>query len=325
MKRSILDLNSKQQKVYDKILSSIKAGRCYISLPAFSDLDEAFDIFKLVLGDYPEFFYYDNCRISTSGLQMHAKELYGVIEKFRKIEKFNLESNEIINSVISYKMSEAQKVLAIHNYLSKNVQYNSTIRFSKFSNELHTAYGAIVNKIAVCEGIACAFAHLLHLCGIGCSIVNGNTDKTGAEGHSWNIVNIDNNYFHVDVTWDIETNGGSDGICFDYFGLTDSDLSSRRWKKFYPACNFSNYNYFRLSNSVANNDIQLCEIANRQFQKNGRVYLKYTYLNKRLDDNQISDYVFDLLRKNKKLRKYLIGKFTCRVNDDQKIILIEGV
>lgn len=323
MSNSTLNLNIRQQNIYHRIELSLKAGRDCVSLPAFCDIQECFEIYKLLLGDYPELFYYDNCNISTSGSKMYLKTLYNSIEKFKKIEQFNSESKKIIDSVINNKMNDAQKVLVIHNYLAKNVKYNVMTMGTKFASELHTAYGAIVNKVAVCEGISYAFSHLLHLCGIKCSVVNGSTNKIGDENHCWNMVNIGNDYFHVDVTWDIESNDSINGICYDYFGLTDSDLINRKWRNYYPACNCNSYNYFILSKAVASNDTQLCEIAKRQLMKNKRVYLKYAYLDKKMTQEQVANYVFELLQKNRETCFHFFGRFTCRANLDQNIILIE--
>lgn len=323
MRNSVLVLNRKQQKLYDLFLSGLKNERYSISLPPFSDTNEAFDILKLVIGDYPEFFYYDNCNVSMLGNQMHIKKLYGKIEQIGKINRFNEESKRIALSIIKPEMNAAQKVLAVHNYLAKNVRYNSSLQFSNYSNELHTAYGAIVNKVAVCEGISCAFSHLLHLCGVNCSIINGKTDKYDNDGHSWNIVNIGKDFFHVDVTWDIESNGDSKGNCFDYFGLTDADLGNRIWKNYYPICDCNKYNYFVLSNSIAENDSQLCKIALKQLKSSNHIYLKYNYLNNK-DELQVSNYIFEQLQNNLEIRSYFFGRYYSRVNIDQKIVLIEA-
>ncbi len=323
MRKSVLALNFKQQKLYDLFLAGLQNEKHSISLPPFSDFSEALDILKLVIGDYPEFFYYDNCSVSMLGNQMHIKKLYGPIEQIGKIKRFKEESEKIVFSIIKPEMNPAQKVLAVHNYLAKNVRYNSSLRFSNFSNELHTAYGAIVNKVAVCEGISCAFSHLLHLCGVNCSVVNGKTDKYANDGHSWNIVNIGKDCFHVDVTWDIESNGDSKCNCYDYFGLTDEDLENRVWKNYYPICASKKYNYFFLSNSIAENDSQLCKIALKQLKRSNHIYLKYSYINCN-DELQVSNYIFEQLQKDLEIRPYFFGRYCSRVNIDQKIVLIEA-
>ncbi len=50
--------------------------------------------------------------------------------------------------------------------------------------KLHTAYGTIVEKNAVCEGISAAYCYLLKLVGISATIVNGSTTSNIIENHS---------------------------------------------------------------------------------------------------------------------------------------------
>lgn len=61
--------------------------------------------------------------------------------------------------------------------------------------------------MAVCEGYALAFEHLMHQAGIPCSYVSGDArheglNETDDRGHAWNVVKIDNRWYEVDTTWD---------------------------------------------------------------------------------------------------------------------------
>ena len=60
-----------------------------------------------------------------------------------------------------------------------------------------TAYGALVEHFAVGEGFAMAYKALCDEFGIGCRVVIGR--KNGV-AHAWNIVRLDGEYFHVDVS-----------------------------------------------------------------------------------------------------------------------------
>ncbi|MDR3000093.1 MAG: hypothetical protein LBU89_02415 [Fibromonadaceae bacterium] len=65
-----------------------------------------------------------------------------------------------------------------------------------------------------------------------------------AELHAWNIVNLDGICAHVDVTWNSTTRGKSD-TCYDYFNLTDNDISKdHTWNRsLFPACTSDKNNY----------------------------------------------------------------------------------
>ena len=55
--------------------------------------------------------------------------------------------------------------------------------------------------------------------GIPCGLVYG---SSRGEGHMWNLINLDDGWYHLDVTWDDdETNGV---ISHRYFNVTKSDI-----------------------------------------------------------------------------------------------------
>lgn len=60
------------------------------------------------------------------------------------------------------------------------------------------AYGALVQRRAVCKGIAKAYQLLLNLGNIPCILVEGSLD--GVMKHVWNLVFWEDSWLHVDVT-----------------------------------------------------------------------------------------------------------------------------
>lgn len=62
-----------------------------------------------------------------------------------------------------------------------------------------------------------------------CWVADGEADGAYGWGdHAWNIVNIDGNYYHVDVTWDDPDE--SDNINYDYFLISDEQMSTdHKW------------------------------------------------------------------------------------------------
>jgi hypothetical protein len=95
----------------------------------------------------------------------------------------------------------------------------------------HTAYGALANGEAVCEGYACAAKLLLNELGILCDIQFGVCTNGG--GHAWNLVELDGQWYQMDVTWN---DGSADRS--DYLLVTDDYMrKSRTWDESdYPAC-----------------------------------------------------------------------------------------
>ena len=107
----------------------------------------------------------------------------------------------------------------IHDYLIDNCQYdmnavdangNSVQGYSK-EKEVHSSYGAIVDRSAVCGGYAEAYQLLLNRLGVDCVTVYGKGNslddeelriRTGGINHAWNAVKNGSTWLMTDVTWD---------------------------------------------------------------------------------------------------------------------------
>lgn len=139
---------------------------------------------------------------------------------------------KIVNDIITDSMSDYQCVLAIHDYLVKNVDYGFVGINDALGTDLaHKAEGALCYDTAVCQGYAEAFELLCSQVGIQAYMMYGTagTAATGYESHAWNIVKINGEWYHIDCTWDDPTvNGGivTDGsnIIYQYFLLTDAEM-----------------------------------------------------------------------------------------------------
>ena len=102
--------------------------------------------------------------------------------------------NSILNILHTAGMSDEQKISAVYQYLCDNVNYREggdTINF--------TAYGALVNGLASCQGISVALYRMCLELGVDARVV------TSMEmGHAWNIVRADGrHYYALDATWDV--------------------------------------------------------------------------------------------------------------------------
>ncbi|MEA3424237.1 MAG: S-layer homology domain-containing protein [Bacillota bacterium] len=134
--------------------------------------------------------------------------------------EFEEEIESILNSTISAGMSKNEKIKSIYDYLILNVSYDyEGYDSDDISNESHSAYGALVNGVAVCDGYSDAVNVLLNRLGIESDIVIGEADE---EGHAWNHVEFEEGYYYIDVTWDDGDNGE---LRYDYFKKTLSKMN----------------------------------------------------------------------------------------------------
>ena len=99
---------------------------------------------------------------------------------------------QVIDEEIKDDMNDAEKILAIHNWLCLNCEYD----FS-FDNSSFYAYGAILNGKAVCNGYAMAFKLFMDKLGIECKHVS-----SVQLDHAWNQVKIEDEWYWLDCTWD---------------------------------------------------------------------------------------------------------------------------
>ena len=133
-------------------------------------------------------------------------------------------------------MSDFDKELFVHDYLCQNCRYAK----DDDRDIVHTAYGAIVLKNAVCDGIAKAVKLLLNMLDVPCIVVTG---KFKGNGHAWNIVKINGRAYQLDVTMD---NQSWDSNCYDCFNLRDVEMAGYQADQagMLPACIDTRDNYF---------------------------------------------------------------------------------
>jgi len=97
--------------------------------------------------------------------------------------------------------SDYYKINTIYNYITENVVYDYAHLESEDYFLHYTAYAALINKTAVCQGYSVLFYRLVKECGIDARVISGKSAQTN-ENHGWNIVKIDDYYYYVDSTWD---------------------------------------------------------------------------------------------------------------------------
>lgn len=97
--------------------------------------------------------------------------------------------------------SNYEKVVAIYNYICDHVAYDYEHDADDSYGLKRTAYGAIFNGKANCQGYAVLFYRMAVAEGIDCRIIGGYGKN---RSHGWNIVKLDNYYYYVDATWDAE-------------------------------------------------------------------------------------------------------------------------
>lgn len=122
------------------------------------------------------------------------------------------------NVVVTPDMSDLERARAYYDWLIENCEYDhSVVESNNRYHVSHTAYGAFVNKKAVCDGYTSAFNLLLSLDNIKNGVV-----RSDDPAHVWSEFIVDGVTYHADVTW-----GDTSGDVDKYFAMKPSVALAR--------------------------------------------------------------------------------------------------
>ena len=141
----------------------------------------------------PKYFYYKSCSYTYSPSNNQAKVVTlrysGSAAAIRpQIAAYEQAVQNILGNVQS-SWSSFEKAMYVNDYLALNCRYDST--YSKYS-----AYNALVEGTAVCQGYGLAYQELMGRLNIPCQLVSSDPLN-----HAWNLIQINGSWYHVDVTW----------------------------------------------------------------------------------------------------------------------------
>ena len=106
--------------------------------------------------------------------------------------------NEVIASLDLAYADAYTKLKAIYDYICANVTYDYENLNDTNYKLKHSAYAALIDGTAVCQGYALLMYRMALDLGIDCRLIAGD----GGGPHGWNIAEIDGLYYNLDSTWD---------------------------------------------------------------------------------------------------------------------------
>ena len=125
---------------------------------------------------------------------------YGVsyLSSLEQEEKVDEEVSNLLKSLDLSNKTDYQKVKAIYDYICSNVTYDHDNLNDESYSLKYTAYAALINKTALCQGYASLFYRLALDAGVDTRVISG---EAGGP-HAWNIVKLNGKYYNLDSTWD---------------------------------------------------------------------------------------------------------------------------
>lgn len=246
-------LDDNKKAAYDTIVDAIKSHSSRFNLPdnAIINGEEYVELYQMIY-DY-EYSIFDldvNIRYTSSATKGNVvaaepSYLYTAEQVEDMQKKIDAAADEIIAG-IQDGMSEYEVVKYFYDKLASEVEYNEK------AENLRDIYGAFVDKSTVCGGYAKAFSYLCSKIGIESMTVLGDFNETP---HMWNMVKINGEWYHIDVTSGNAMNTEFPYIRYDYFCVTDEVMMKYHTvyeQPFeYPKATSEKYNYYIYNGLVA--------------------------------------------------------------------------
>ena len=149
-------------------------------------------------------------------------------------------------------MSDFEKELLIIQWLVENCTYEAAEGWSNA-----TAYSCIVSGEAQCAGYADAFLQTAKACGLEARYIHNSE-------HAWNLVKLDGDWYHVDVTWEDpigDNDYGMGNLRNLYINLTDSEIREVRshttWSPDSTKAKGTKYNAFVVREYMENGTLNM--------------------------------------------------------------------
>ncbi len=201
-----------------------------VTLPyALDDNEQSQILYNAVFYDNPHFFYMNNL-YGLEGYEKDGEPYYNTIlltysmNADERLTAFDT-LDKVVNTIVKgapKTTDEYETELYLHKELTKRCVYDDAAAKGEYTDNpsAYSAYGALVNGKAVCEGYSRAMQLLLKKCGIASTPVLGSSIETG-EQHMWNMVTINGKDYHLDVTW----NDSGEEPRHNYFNVTTAQIA----------------------------------------------------------------------------------------------------
>ena len=256
-------LSEDQKRIYDSIANGVKnfqsefVVRDYVADDKDKFASEVSIAIEAFINDHPEVFYleseYSSYILSSFDGNIGYIRLNYTEDSIesvnQKIELMSQKIDEYLEGLDG--LNEYEKELEIHDRLSYSVEYS---HLEELPREYHTAEGSLLEGVGVCDSFAKALQLIYSRAGIDSIIVLGSLD---GNPHAWNMVKINNEWYHVDLTSSHSIYEETGIVNHAYFNLdTESEkrFASLDSEELIPEAYQNTYNYYNYNELVISND-----------------------------------------------------------------------
>ena len=229
--------------------------------------------------DNPHICYISPVRVELLDGIFHTEICFNYLWNAKECRDRQLQFEKKVESVVRKlelnTMEEEDKELYIHDYITDTVQYD----YGKNGELSHSAYGALMNGTAVCQGISALFKVLADKCKLNCILIEGvmrdNNSTIHTENHQWNIIEVNGRYAHLDVTND---RNKLQGIrLYGKYNFTDTMAYEfgYLWNKseLYPKCEAEELYYYKKRRMIISSEAELRKYVSLRKKRNINIML----------------------------------------------------
>ena len=194
-------------------------------LTDIDNLTKNSDILSDINNFVPVFNTFDKISVYTNNFgKINVDVTYAYNET--EINAINKKLDEFIKNNIKDYMQVEDKIRLFHDYVVENAEYDTEraelieqhLDDSNSLYESHIAYGPLLQGYAICGGYSDAMALFLDRIGV----INY---KIATDNHIWNLVKINDKWYHLDLTWDDPVlSNGENIIMHNFFMITTEEL-----------------------------------------------------------------------------------------------------
>lgn len=180
-----------------------------------SDIPTAGDYLKYNLGGWQcSYSYYSSGAVTYYTITYRPNYYTTAAQEAKLDEKIN----QILSQFQLENLDEYERSTAIYDYICENITYDYENLEDPTYTRKYTAYAALMDGTAVCQGYASLYYRMALEAGLDVRVITG----IGNGGrHAWNIVKIGNVYYNLDATWD-----AGNGLPHDYYLRCDANFPS---------------------------------------------------------------------------------------------------
>lgn len=190
-------LTEEEKRGYRELLDGVRNRKenFYLTISGDSQVDR---VYHAVLKDHPEIFWIHNRKqvyktVYAGGNYCQFSPEYSYNEEETALICASMEqAYQDVLALIPEGAGDYEKVQTVYTYIIDHTEYVS-------SEDDQSIAGVFWKKGAVCAGYAGAVQYLLERLGVPCIYVEGSSSES-EEGHAWNLVLLDGEYYYVDAT-----------------------------------------------------------------------------------------------------------------------------